>query len=91
MKGISEMTFCMLFLRESGSVHKKAPLGLHPFGRIPVADEYVVLDNPTESLYKVYKVKHVIHTGFGTNHAAEIYVIEADDLTEYLKEYLPPA
>jgi hypothetical protein len=34
---------------------------------------------------KVYKVKHVIHTGFGTNHAAEIYVIEADDLIEYLK------
>lgn len=77
---------CMVFLRDKGATRRKAGLGTHPFGRVPIAGEYVSLDReegPT------YKVTHVHHTGFGS-HQAELYVIEADDVEKIGGEDNPP-
>ena len=79
---------CMVFLRDKGEAHRKEGLGVHPFGRVPVAGEYVSLgrgeaDGPT------YKVTHVHHTGFGS-HQAELYVIVADDVQKVGGEDNPP-
>jgi hypothetical protein len=70
------MIQCMLFLRDSNSLERKEGLGIHPFSRVPIAGEHISLSS--ESV--VYKVTHVHHTGFSSNHTTELYVLEADDI-----------
>jgi len=75
----------MLFLRDKNTIKRKEGLGVHSFGRIPIVGEHISL--PSE--VAVYKVTHVHHTGFSTNHAAEIYVVEADDIQNVGGEPVP--
>jgi hypothetical protein len=63
----------MLFLRDSNSLKRKEGLGIHPFSRVLIAGEHISLS--PESV--VYKVTHVHHTGFSSNHTAELYVIDS--------------
>jgi len=70
------MVKCMIFLREKNSLKRKEGLGVHPFDRVPVVNEHISLSSEGS----VYKVTHVHHTGFSSNHAAELYVLEADDI-----------
>ena len=70
------MVKCMLFLRDKNTLERKEGLGVHSFGRVPVVGEYISLSSEGG----VYKVTHVHHTGFSSNHAAELYVVEADDI-----------
>jgi hypothetical protein len=65
------MIKCMLFLRDTNE-----GLGLHHFGRIPVLGENISLSSDGV----VYKVTIVHHVGFSSNHTAELYVVEADDV-----------
>lgn len=70
------MINCMLFLRDKNIPECRKGLGVHSFGRVPSAGEYVSLSS--EGV--VYKVIHVHHTGFSSAHIAELYVVEADDI-----------
>lgn len=81
MKDSLETTYCMIFLGELGSVDKTSGLGPHKFGRIPVVDEYICLDEKEEKNQCFYQVQQVIHTGWSENHVAELYVLKTDNLT----------
>lgn len=76
----------MLFLRDSGEFRRREGLGVHTFGRVPIAGEYVTLSNDPRH----FRVTHVHHTLMG-NHAAEIYVIEAIEMEYIGQEPFPPA
>ncbi len=80
----NNMVNCIVFLREKGRLERKQGLGVHPFGRVPIAGEYVSLSSEAT----VYKVTHVHHTGFGS-HQAELYVVEADDVQVVEGEPVP--
>ena len=88
MKENPNLTYCMIFLREANVIAIKAGLGRHEFGRIPVAGEYICLED--EEKHNFYKVQQILHTGFGS-HSAEIYVEESNDLVSDLGQFLPPA
>lgn len=75
---------CMVFLRRRGEIRRQEGLGVHPFGRVPAAGEYVSLDAEGPHL----QVTHVHHTGFG-NHAAELYCCAAE--SSAADEFHPPA
>lgn len=70
------MVKCMVFLRDKNTLKRKEGLGVHSFGRVPIVGEYISLSSEGS----VYKVAHVHHTGFSSNHTAELYVVEADDI-----------
>lgn len=80
-------TKCMIFLRDNGEFRRREGLGVHIFGRIPIAGEYISLDRDPRH----YRVTHVHHTLMG-QHAAELYVEEAVDM-EYvgLEPHAPAA
>ena len=80
------MVECIVFLRDAGAVSRKSGLGVHKFGRIPCANEYLALKNENTQ----YRVTQVVHTGFGS-HVAELYVILADDMQLIGGELHPPA
>ena len=92
MKENPELTYCMIFLREAGSAKGLKGLGRHEFGRIPSVDEYICFNEEvnTEVVQVLYKVRQVVHTGWGS-HAAEIYVIKADVLTDDFGQPIIPA
>lgn len=92
MKENPDLTYCMLFLRETGSERVLKGLGRHEFGRIPFVDEYICLNEEVnkELIQVIYKVRQVVHTGWGS-HAAEIYVIKADILTDDFGQPIIPA
>jgi len=79
------MVKCMLFLRDKNTLECKEGLGVHSFGRVPIVGEHISLSSEGA----VYKVTHVHHTGFSSNHAAEIYAVEADDIQIVGGEHLP--
>ena len=70
------MVKCIVFLREENALERKEGLGVHSFGRVPIVGEHISLSSEGS----VYKVTHVHHTGFSSNHTAELYVVEADDI-----------
>lgn len=78
---------CMIFLRNSGEVAPREGLGTHPFGRIPCVGEYISLESDGPHL----KVTQAHHTGFSSNHSAELYVVEATDLQMIGSDPYPPA
>ena len=81
------MVYCMIFLRDLGEVERKKGLGIHLFGRVPCVGEYISLDSEGPHL----KVAQVHHTGFSSNHSAELYVVEATDMQMIGAEPYPPA
>lgn len=77
------MIKCMLFLYDKNTFERKEGFGVHDFGRIPVVGEYIALsygDDSIDDKESIYKVTHVLHTGFSSNHVAELFVTATDGI-----------
>ena len=70
------MVKCVIFLREKDTLERKEGLCVHSFSKVSVVGQYISLSFEES----VYKVTRVHHTGFSSNHTAELYVVEADDI-----------
>lgn len=74
---------CQVILRNEQNEGRGESLGVHEFGRIPIAGEYFRLDIPGFG-YRVYfyKVTHICHV-CDQSHQAEVYVLPTDDMDSF--------